>query len=115
MPKLSNTAGEETRDDKIGEEVTLITPTIAVTPMVMITCGVNRKVNTGNYENIDLYTAITLPLPDVGVHDMDALREMVKLGAEIGFGLASRETGERQILIKEAQRAGRQSVEPAPE
>lgn len=114
MPKLSKTAGEETRDQLIAEEMKAIIPTIAVTPTVMVTTGVNRKVNIGNFETVDVYTAVTLPVPEVSIADLESLKQAVREGTELGFAMASRETGERYDLIKKALREGRPSQEEAP-
>lgn len=75
-------------------------------------CGVNRKVNTGNFENIDVFSALTLPLiPQyVGVTptDLETLRTAIGTAAEIGFGFASEQTGQRYQMLKELQKNGRQ-------
>jgi hypothetical protein len=72
-------------------------------PSPVLICGVNRKVNIGNFENVDVYAAISLPLNSVSIEDQEALSEMVQEAAAYGFGLVSRETGERYQLIKENQ------------
>lgn len=111
MPKIANNAGEETRESFITEEMQIHTPMIAVSPTVMVTCGVNRKVNTGNYENIDIYAAVTLPVPEAHIGNLEELKQWIVDVTEIGFGLASKETGERYLLIKKALREGRQDEE----
>ncbi len=66
-----------------------------------ITAGVNRKVNIGNYENIDLYSSITLPI-DIGkATDMEELKSLLKEAYAEAFSITSRETNDRMQLIKE--------------
>lgn len=73
--------------------------TLASLPVVI--CGVSRKVNTGNFENIDVYTGVSLP---VGIfpEDEDFEEAIAKAVAQC-FDIASSETGQRYTLIKEMQ------------
>lgn len=82
---------------------------IPLVPMVMMTCGVNRKINTGNYENVDIYASITLPVAGASLSDLESLRELVANAAEQGFAMASTEVNDRVRVIKDALREGRQS------
>lgn len=75
------------------------------TPMLF--AGVNRKVNIGNFENIDVYCAISVPIMLVPQQDIDAFKAAVAEAAELGFQLASKETALRYAKIKEAQSGGR--------
>lgn len=69
-------------------------------------CGVGRKVNTGNYENIDVLCGLTVPVTVIPTPDqVELFKEMATAAAEIGFGIASKETWERYKIIKEAQKA----------
>jgi len=75
----------------------------------MVITGVGRKANTGNYENIDLFAGVTIPLLMVPTDpdDLEKFKEAVTAACELGFLLASRETGARYNLIKEMQEGGR--------
>jgi hypothetical protein len=75
--------------------------TISTNPVFI--CGVNRKINIGNFENIDVYAGVTIPLVNIDPSDKEALSEAIKEAAADGFALVSRETGERYTLIKESQ------------
>jgi hypothetical protein len=75
--------------------------TISTNPVFI--CGVNRKVNIGNFENIDVYAGVTIPLVNIDPSDKEALSEAIKEAAADGFALVSRETGERYTLIKDSQ------------
>jgi hypothetical protein len=71
-----------------------------------LTCSVARKINTGDYENIDVMCSVTLPIDIQDVVDMDDLKSVIEDVAEEGFEMTSKETGARYKLIKEKM-AGR--------
>lgn len=103
MPKISKTAHEQSTDSPLDQVVNLMTQEITVSTNPVFICGVNRKINIGNFENIDVYAGITIPLVDIDPSDREALAEAVKNAALDGFSIVSRETGERYSLIKESQ------------
>jgi hypothetical protein len=103
MPKISKNALEQSIDSPIDQVVNLMTQEITVSTNPVFICGVNRKINIGNFENIDVYAGITIPLTDVDPLDKDALAQAVKTAAAEGFSIVSRETGERYTMIKESQ------------
>lgn len=103
MPKLTKTAQEQSTDSPIDQVISSIGGEISISTNPVFICGVNRKVNIGNFENVDVYAAISLPLGELSIGDKEALSEAVKEAAAYGFGLVSRETGERYQLIKETQ------------
>jgi hypothetical protein len=78
--------------------------------MPMLMAGVNRKVNIGNYENIDVYCAISVPIMLVPGQDPELFKAAVAEAADLGFQLASRETAGRYMKIKEMQRGGRETA-----
>lgn len=103
MPKINRSAQEESLGSPIEQVVNLVSGEISVSSSPVFICGVNRKVNIGNFENIDIYAGITIPLAGVDPSDKEALNEAVKEAAAYGFSLVSKETGERYMLIKEGQ------------
>lgn len=103
MPKVNKNAHEQSTDSPIDQVVNLMAQEIAISTNPVFICGVNRKVNIGNFENIDVYAGITIPLGNVDPSDKEALAEAVKDAAAYGFSLVSRETGERYALIKDGQ------------
>lgn len=107
MPKITESALEQTEKpitNIMEAELTKLAISHSFTPVFV--CGVNRKINTGNFENIDIYAGITLPL-DTDPWDVEAIKEAVAEAAELGFALTSTETGDRYSLIKEMQKQGR--------
>lgn len=68
-----------------------------------LVCGVSRKVNIGNYENIDVFSSISVPVLEIPHEDLEAFKEAVQEAAQIGFAIVSAETGERYHKIKELQ------------
>lgn len=103
MPKITKNAHEETSGSPIDQVVSSMTGEISLSSDPIFICGVNRKINIGNFENVDVYAGITIPLTNVSFEDKEALTEAVKDAAAYGFSLVSRETGERYTLIKESQ------------
>lgn len=106
MPKINPDPNDE-NVPKLATHAQGIVPSGAV-----VITGVGRKVNTGNYENIDLYAGVTIPL-SVLPDDLDKFKEAVAAACELGFLLASQETGSRYNLIKEMQAGGRKE-DPTP-
>lgn len=92
----------ETSDDKspIAETIERVAANLSVTTDPVVIVGVNRKVNIGNYENIDVYTGLALPVPGASVERMDQLREMVEQVADEGIKIAAGETYKRYVSIK---------------
>lgn len=112
MSRISDN-GQEQASSPIGEAVAANPAAFMHAGYPMMLCGVNRKINTGNFENIDVYCAISVPIMLIPEMDEEAFQVAVERAAEIGFGLASRETGQRYQLVKDMQRGGRQ--QPPPE
>lgn len=71
-----------------------------------LVCGVSRKINIGNYENIDVFASISIPVLEIPHEDLEAFKEAVAEAAQVGFSIASMETGERYHKIKELQSGG---------
>jgi hypothetical protein len=104
MPKISKTAMDQSIDSPLDQVVTNLSSEILSTSSAPIfICGVNRKINIGNYENIDVYAGITLPLEGMSYEDKDSLKEAIRDAAAYAFSLMAKETGERYNLIKESQ------------
>lgn len=102
MPKITQTAQEQSTGAPISEMVSL-NPSLSVSTTPVLVCGVNRKVNIGNFENIDIYAGITLPLNNVSLENKEALSKAIEEAAAYGFSIVSKETGDRYSLIKESQ------------
>jgi hypothetical protein len=104
MPKITKTAMEQSIDSPLDQVVTNLTSEIlSASPTPIFICGVNRKINIGNFENIDVYAGITLPLGDVSLEDKEELQQAIHDAAAYAFSLMAKETGERYMLIKDAQ------------
>jgi len=103
MPKINKSGHEQSSDSPIGEFVSLAAGEVCVSTNPVFICGVNRKINIGNFENVDVYAGICLPLNNASLEDKDALKTAVQDAATYGFALVSKETGDRYSLIKEAQ------------
>jgi hypothetical protein len=102
MPKISQNAFEQSTGSPVVESVSL-NPSLTMSTTPVLVCGVNRKINIGNFENIDIYAGISLPLNQVSLEDKEALTKAIEEAAAYGFAIVSKETGDRYGLIKESQ------------
>lgn len=100
MAKINRNTKEEAISDI--EEATLETIKASI-PFPMMICGVTRKVNIGDYENIDIFNAIAIPIMSFPHDDLEAFRDAAVDAAELGFTITSGETGRRYNTIKEVQ------------
>jgi hypothetical protein len=107
MPNISKNAREETHNSPIEEAVEQSLPSIALTSVPVFICGVNRKANIGNFENIDIYSGLAIPLTGESFDDIESLHKAIQQAAEVGFAITSTETFSRYTLIKDAQKEGR--------
>lgn len=84
-------------------EKTLSTFAVSTNPVII--CGVNRKVNIGNYESVDIYAGVCLPVSSEFDHeDIGAFAPILEKVAEYGFKLTSQEANKRYQLLKEFQK-----------
>lgn len=68
--------------------------------MPVFICGVNRKANVGNFETVDVYAGIALPLPGAVGASEETLREIVAATAELAISMVAKETADRYTAIK---------------
>lgn len=66
----------------------------------VLICGVNRKANIGNYETVDVYVGVTMPMPEALGASPEELRTIVAEHAELGISMAAKETADRYTAIK---------------
>lgn len=103
MPKIIPNAMEQSENSLMEKVVNTLSEQVSISTNPVFICGVNRKINIGNFENIDVYAGITLPLSNVSLEDKEQLQKAIEDAAAYGFSLVSKETGERYLLIKESQ------------
>jgi|688.fasta_scaffold1960889_1 hypothetical protein len=108
MPNISKNAKEQTQNSPLTETIEQSLASISVSTVPVFICGVNRKANIGNFENIDVYSGLALPLTGESFDDLESLHEAIQKAAEVGFAITSSETFQRYSLIKDAQKDGRQ-------
>lgn len=95
---------EQSIDSPLDQVVTnLASEILSTSPTPIFICGVNRKINIGNYENIDVYAGITLPLGNVSIEDKAELEQAIHDAASYAFSLMAKETSQRYNTIKESQ------------
>jgi hypothetical protein len=114
MAKINANAKEQSHGSPLAENVEASLANIAITTSPVVICGVNRKVNIGNWENIDIYCGIALPINDGSTENMEELKASIEQAAAYGFTLTSTETYDRYKLIKDAQRSNQNAPESPP-
>lgn len=103
MPKISKNALEQDLGSPVSKIIEDNLANIVISTSPVFVCGVNRKINIGNFENIDVYAGIAIPLNDCSIEDKEELSNVIQDAAAYGFSLVSKETGDRYLLIKESQ------------
>lgn len=104
MPKVPT----DNQDQSVNHlEVAGIKITEGMIPFPVMMCGVNRKINTGNFENIDVFAGIGVPIMAFPGEDLEAFKEAAEAAADLGFSMASRATGERYTQLKDLQSGGK--------
>jgi hypothetical protein len=107
MVALNKNATDLSNNDMVNHEIeTLKDVTMHASTPVFI-CGVNRRLNVGNYEHVDIYAGVTVPLMGVLPEDVETFKKAIQDAAELAFGLASQETGKRYHELKDMQKGGR--------
>lgn len=66
-----------------------------------VTCGVQRKVNIGNFESIDVYCAASIPVEIEDLSDLEEIESKINDAMENLIYLTSKKTAEKYTLIKE--------------
>lgn len=78
-------------------------------------CGVSRRLNTGNFEHVDIYSGIGFPLIGILPNDLATFKKAIEDAAKLGFELVSEQTGKRYESLKEIQNQGRGKGPPPPD
>ena len=82
-------------------QVDAILPEAMVAQRPVVIAGVQRKINIGNFENIDVYAAVAMPV-DVDVTiDTDALNAVLSEKLDNLIMITSAKTGEKYNLVKD--------------
>ncbi len=96
MPKIARDDNERS----LSEDMTPHFANISITTKPVLITGVNRKANVGNFETVDVYAGLAIPI-DIDITDnMELLAEMVEQAANYGFALTSKEVADRYHKIK---------------
>ena len=100
MPKINKNSQEQSTNvlEEMAENAIR-----GMIPFPMVVCGVNRKVNTGNFENIDVYCGVAVPVTEFPQDDIELFKSAITEAADLGFGIVSKETGDKYTKIKETQ------------
>lgn len=101
MANLNPGAIEET--SSLMDHVTQALDSLTITTKPVVICGVQRKINIGNYENIDIYCGLALPVDVEADMDTEAVMTAIEGTIRKAFHVTSSETMERYQYIKDAR------------
>lgn len=106
MPNIK----KNTRDQSTtGIDDVVIANPQTIVPYPVLLCGVSRLTNVGNYENVDIFSAVGIPIMMLPSADnLEAFKEAATEAARIGFNIVSEETGSRYQLLKSLQEGEQQ-------
>lgn len=102
MPKITESAVEQSVSN-VMDSVVATHQKLTVRTEPVLTVAVGRKINTGNFENVDVMVCLTVGIEGADPSNVDAFSQAVKDAASQAFSLASKETADRYNAIKEAQ------------
>jgi len=99
MPRITQTAADRQNDAMT--TTSMLIGEVIKSPTAIV--AVQRKANIGNFETIDIYAGVALPLDVKG--DFEFVKEVLTEAIDKGFAFVSEETGERYRKIKETIKA----------
>lgn len=102
MPKITESITEQSIDP-VMDAIISNHQKVVVTTEPVLTVAVGRKVNIGNFENVDIMACLTVPMSGVDPSNREEFSNAIKEAAAEAFSLVSKETGERYQLIKDSQ------------
>lgn len=102
MPKITESITEQSVNP-IMDSVLTTHQKVIVTTEPVLTVAVGRKVNIGNFENVDIMACLTVPMVGVNPANSEDFSNAIRDAAAEAFSHVSRETGERYQLIKDSQ------------
>ncbi len=113
MAKISDSAIEKDKDLQTNMLDQL--PSMVITTSPVVICGVQRKANIGNFENVDIFMGVALPQAHLDMTDPDALSEALNQAADVGFAVTSTATLERYNKVSIYGKDHPSNQEPAAE
>lgn len=91
-------ANADDKENSALEKTSKMMENIVITTNPVVITAVQRKVNIGNYETVDVYMGVAIPI-ELETDEV-LLHEAISKAAEKGFKMASYETGIRYKNIK---------------
>lgn len=65
-----------------------------------VTCGVQRKINIGNFESVDVYCSASIPVEIIDPKDKEEIEEKLLDAMEQLIHITSKETAEKYAIVK---------------
>jgi hypothetical protein len=102
MP-TKNKGATENENENFSDRSQEIAVQAMATGTPFVTAGVNRRINLSNFEHLDIYAGVSIP---IGMK-MEDIAEQVSAGIADAMSIVSVETNNRYQMIKDAQGGGR--------
>ncbi len=101
MPKIPNDAINK-QEEIMASTLQDLNTTLSITTQPVVVCGVQRKINIGDFETVDVYCSVALPVQIDDLDNQEELETKLLSTMEKIIEITSKETGEKYGLIRDA-------------
>lgn len=98
MPGIKANAADKAND--LSDQVITLQQGLERTSQPVVIAGVQRKVNIGNFENIDIYCAASMPVDISHCVTEEQIAAIIDAKLDELLHITSKKTGEKYNLIK---------------
>lgn len=100
MPNIKSNAADKAND--LSDQMIEFFQGIERTTQPVVIAGVQRKINIGNFENIDVYCAASLPIDISHCTSDEQIAEVIERNLDDLIHITSKKTGEKYLQVKNA-------------
>lgn len=101
MPKIAANGADKAND--LSDQLLSFFQGIEHTSQPVVIAGVQRKVNIGNFENVDVYCAAAMPVDISGCVTEEDIAQLLEAKLDDILHLTSKKTAEKYNLVKGPQ------------
>ena len=100
MPNIKDNAADKSND--LSDQVIQLFQGIERSVQPVVIAGVQRKINIGNFENIDVYCAASMPVDIAHCTSEEEIAALIDSKMDDLIHIASKKTGEKYMQVKNA-------------